>query len=166
MPRTRAFIIGALILACGGSLGATGDVKGVPITDPRAERAAIWVREGSSRGSTTSAAPLRVENVRLEAAPGTETVPSAVLKFDVFNVSPKRQTDLLLEISITEKSAFKPVLAPRRVLVRPFKIRGNFVLEAGYTINYEMLLRHLSTDCDCVATVDVLSMRALPDSDQ
>ena len=165
MPRTRAFIIGALILACGGSLSATGDIKGTPLAQPRAEPAAIWVREGSSRLTTKSAAPLRVENVRLDAAPGTETVPSAVLKFDVFNASPKRQTDFLLEISITEKPAFDPVLAPRRVLVRPFKIRGNFVLESGYTINYQMLLRHLATDCDCVANVNVLSVRALPDSD-
>jgi hypothetical protein len=88
-----------------------------------------------------------------------------VLKFDVFNGSPKRQTDWLLEISITDKLVVDPIPAPRRVLVRPFKIRGNFVLESGYTINYEMLLRHLSTDCDCVATVDVVSVRALPDSD-
>jgi hypothetical protein len=165
MPRTRAFIIGALTLACGGSLSATGDIKGTPIAEPRPKPAAIWVRDSSSRLATKSAAPLRIENVRLEAAPGTETVPSAVLKFDVINASPKRQTDLLLEISITEKPALDPVLTPRRVLVRPFKIRGNFVLEAGYTINYELRLRHLSTDCDCVATVDVLSVRALPDSD-
>ena len=165
MPRTSVFIIAALTLAWGGSPSAAGDVKSAPITERRADPAAVWVREGSSRLTTKSAAPLRIDNVRLEAAPGTETVPSAVLKFDVINASPKRQTDLLLEISITEKPALDPVLAPRRVLVRPFKIRGNFVLEAGYTINYQMLLRHLSTDCDCVANVDVLSVRALPDLD-
>jgi hypothetical protein len=165
MPRTRIFIIGALTLACGGLLSATGDIKDIPIAQPKAEPAPIWVREDSPRVSTKSAAPVRIENVRLEGAPGTETVPSAVLKFDVVNASPKRQTDLLLEISITEKPAVDPVLTPRRVLVQPFKIRGNFVLESGYTINYQMLLRHFATGCECVATVDVLSVRALPDSD-
>jgi hypothetical protein len=165
MPRTRVFIIGALTLACGGWLSATGDIKDIPVAQPRAEPAGVWVREDSSRVRTKSAAPVRIENVRLEGAPGTETVPSAVLKFDVVNASPKRQTDLLLEISITEKPAADPVLTPHRVLVHPFKIRGNFVLEAGYTVNYQMLLRHFSTGCDCVPTVDVLSVRALPDSD-
>jgi len=165
MSRTRVFIIGALTLACGGLLSATGDVKDIPTVQPRAEPAAIWVREDSSRVSTKSAAPVRIENVRLEGAPGTETVPSAVLKFDVVNASPKRQTDLLLEISVAEKPAVDPAPTPHRVLVQPFKIRGNFVLESGYTINYQMILRHFSTGCDCVATVDVLSVRALPDSD-
>ena len=165
MPMTRVFIVGALALACGGSLSATGDIKDIPIVKPGAEPAAIWVREGSSGVSTKSAAPLRVENVRLEAARETETGPSAVLTFDVFNASPRRQTDLLLEISITEKPGLGPVLTPGRVLVHPFKIRGNFVMESGYTINYQMRLRQLSTDCDCVANVDVLSVRALPDSD-
>jgi len=70
-----------------------------------------------------------------------------------------------LEISITEKPAFEPVLAPSRMLVRPFTIRGNVVLESGYTINYEMLLRHFSSDCNCLANVGVLSVRSLPDSD-
>jgi hypothetical protein len=165
MPRTRAFIIGAFALAWGGSLSATGDIKDIPSAEPRAEPAAIWVRDSSPRVSTKSAGPLRVDNVRLEAAPVTDAVPSAILKFDVVNASPKRQTDLLLEISITEAPAPDPVLAPGRVLVHPFKIRGNFVVEAGYTINYQMLLRNLSADCDCVAHVVVLSVRALPDSD-
>jgi hypothetical protein len=59
MPRTRAFIIGAFTLACGGSPSATGDIKGIPIAQLSAEPAATWVREASSRVRTKSAAPLR-----------------------------------------------------------------------------------------------------------
>jgi hypothetical protein len=69
-------------------------------------------------------------------------------------------TDLILEISILEKSAAKELAG--RALVRPFQIRGNIVLQAGYTINYEMLLRNLSSDCRCVANVDVVSVHWLP----
>ena len=164
MTRTRGLIIGAFALACGASLRATADFKGIPVGQLKAEPAAIWIRDGLSRVNSKPAAPLRVENVRLEAALRTEATPSTLLKFDVFNASPKRLTDFVLEISITEKP-FDRVLGPGRMLVRPFKIRGNVVLESGYTINYEMLLRHLSSECDCVANVDVLSVRSLPDSD-
>jgi hypothetical protein len=160
MTRT-GLIIGALTLAGGASLGATA---GFTVGQHKAERETIWIREGSSQVNTQTAPPITVENVRLEAAPPTETVPSTILKFDVFNASSQRVTDLLLEISITEKP-LDPVLAPSRMLVRPFKIRGDVVLESGYTINYEMLLRHFSSDCECVANVDVLSVRLLPDPD-
>ena len=164
MTWTRALIIGALTLGCGASLTATSGSKSIPAGKLKAEPGTIWIRDGSSRVTTQSAAPLRVENVRLEAEPRSETVPSTVLKFDVFNASLKRLTDLVLEISITEKPSDQ-VPGPSRMLVRPFKIRGNVVLESGYTINYEMLLRQFSSDCDCIANVDVLSVRSLPDSD-
>jgi len=56
---------------------------------------------------------------------------------------------ILAKLASTEPSG--------KTLVRPFKIRGNVVLQAGYTINYEMLLRNLSSDCRYIATVDVVS---------
>lgn len=163
MTRTRTLIIGAFSLACGAWLSATAGFKDIPVGPLKAEPTGTWIRDGSSRVNTKSAAPLRVENVRLEAAPRTEAAPSTILKFDVFNASPKRLTDFVLEISIAEKPS-DPLLASSRLLVRPFKIRGNVVLESGYTISYEMLLRQLSSDCDCVANVNVLSVRSLPDS--
>ena len=106
---------------------------------------------------------LRVENVRLEAAPPIETEPATLVKFDLVNVSSQRLTDLVLEISVMEKPAPDP-LTPRQTLVHPFQIRGNAILESGYTIAYEMQLRHFASDCNCVANVEVLSFRPLPDS--
>jgi hypothetical protein len=67
-----------------------------------------------------------------------------------------------LEISILEKPALNEQSG--KALVRPFKIRGNVVLQAGYTVNYEMLLRNLSSDCRCIATVDVVSVQWLPEA--
>jgi hypothetical protein len=105
---------------------------------------------------------LTIDNVRLETPLHAEASPSALLKFDVFNGGSTPLTDLILEISIVEKSAAKELAA--RTLVRPFQIRGNIVLQAGYTINYEMLLRNLSSDCRCVTNVDVVSFRWLPEA--
>ena len=106
---------------------------------------------------------LRVENVRLETAPAIEPEPATLVKFDLVNVSPQRVTDLVLEISVTKKPARDP-LTPRQTLVQPFQIRSDVILESGYTISYEMQLRHFSSDCNRVANVEVRSVRSLPDS--
>ena len=71
-------------------------------------------------------------------------------------------TDLILEISILEKPESMELSG--RAVVRPFKIRGHVVLQAGYIVNYEMLLRNLSPDCGCVANVDVVSVHWLPEA--
>ncbi|MET0214023.1 MAG: hypothetical protein ABW292_13515 [Vicinamibacterales bacterium] len=68
-----------------------------------------------------------------------------------------------MEISILETPALTEVAD--RTLVRPFKIRGHVVLQAGYTVNYEMLLRNLSPDCRCIANVDIVSVHWLPEAE-
>jgi hypothetical protein len=103
---------------------------------------------------------LTVENVRLEAPVHAEASPSTLLKFDVFNGASTPVTDLVLEISILEKPALTGLSG--RAVVRPFKIRGSVVLQAGYTLNFEMLLRNLASDCSCIANVDVVSVQSLP----
>jgi hypothetical protein len=164
-PKTAA-IIGAILLAsdvsvhtAAGSYDACrGQVKLYPDG---------LIRDGASRldlKPTPERSPLRVAHVRLEPAPAMKTLPFSVLKFDLFNVSSNRLTDVVLEISIVEKPDPDQVLGSRRVLVGPFTVRGSVVLESGYSINYEMLLRNFSSDCSCVANVDVLSVRSLPDS--
>ena len=62
-------------------------------------------------------------------------------------------TDVLLEVSILEQLPPGEPLRSRRVLAGPFFVRGTAVLQPGYTINYEMLLHNLSSDCSCVPKV-------------
>ncbi len=107
---------------------------------------------------------LRIEHVRLEPPSVAQPLPSTILKFEAYNASASTLADVVLEISIVEKLQPSQGVGLPRVLVGPFTIRGNFVLESGYTINYEMLLRNLSSDCACSAKVDVLAVRSLPDS--
>jgi hypothetical protein len=84
------------------------------------------------------------------------------LKFDVVNSATAPLIDLVLEISVLEKPARKGLSG--RAIVRPFRVRGDVILQAGHAINYEMLLRNLSSDCRCIATVNVVSVLWLPEA--
>ena len=131
------------------------------VDQTKARRGTISILDDPKRVDA-AARLLRVENVQLEAPVRAEASPATILKFDVFNGTSAPLTDLVLEISILEKPARMELTG--RALVRPFKIRGSVVLQAGYTINYEMLLRNLSSDCRCIANVDVVSVHWLPEA--
>jgi hypothetical protein len=155
MWRKGSLIVGAVAVACGASsLARAGD------NPPRQLKPGGDVL--STPRAPTQVQPLRIDHVRLEPAPHAETSPSAILKFDLLNDGLDRMTDVLLEVSILEQSPPGQPLGPRRVLVGPFNIRGTAVLQPGYSINYEMLLRNFSSECNCVPNVVVTSARAVP----
>ena len=104
---------------------------------------------------------LTVERVRLEAAAGIDAEPATILKFDLLNTTQQRVAEIVVEISVTDKSSADP--ASSRMLVRPFRLAGDVVLEPGYSVGFEVLLRRLSADCDCTPTVRVVSVRFLLD---
>jgi hypothetical protein len=110
-----------------------------------------------------SVSTVRVNNARLEAAPPDVPQPSALLKFDMLNDGALSVSDVLIQVAILEKRPMDDDGAtPPRVIVGPFVMRGHATIEAGYTINYEVLLRNLSSDCSCVPNVSVVSARPLP----
>ena len=124
----------------------------------------LWA--GASGASTTTTSPtVKVKNVRLEAAPATETAPSAVLKFDLLNNSLTTIGLVKLRISVVEKADPHDETTTPRVLVRPFTVLGHIAFESGYTITYEMVLRHFAADCNCVPVVEVVSAESQPDLD-
>ena len=159
MGQIRSVIIGTLALACAVSFNAAESASYGTVDKLQVNRDTIAV-PSDLKPINESAQLLRVEKVRLEVPVTAETSPSTLLKFDVFNGGSTPLTDLILEISILEKPALNELSG--KALVRPFKIRGHVVLQAGYTVNYEMLLRNLSSDCRCIATVDVVSVQWLP----
>ena len=133
------------------SKGSNNAVPGPPVSthlDPRV---------------THEGLPVRIANVRLEPAPPLEASPSVTLKFAIANEGSTSVSDIILKIAIVEKPKSEHPEPARRILVGPFTIRGDVVLRAGYTMNYEMLMRNLSSECSCLAIVDVLSARALPE---
>lgn len=106
---------------------------------------------------------IQIENLRLETAPATAPQPSAVLKFDMFNDTTLRLTDVVMRVSFLEKRPDDIDSTPARVVVGPVTVRMGQTLQAGYVLSYEMLFRNLSSDCDCSPRVEVLSARLLPD---
>ena len=150
MRKNQVAVVGVLVMACGVLVNATTEHQ-----DKRVEHLTL---DRSALVDNAARLPLRVQRVRLEPAPPMSASPGTVLKFDLFNASANRLADPLLQIAIVEKT--EP-FALRRILVGPFTIRGEVVLEAGYILNYEMLLRNFSSDCHCVANVDVVSVRSL-----
>lgn len=104
---------------------------------------------------------LRVSHVRLGAPPADVPKPASVLKFDMLNDGDLRVTDVHIQIAIVQKERPAADRTPPRVIVGPFTISGHATIEAGYTVNYEMLLRNLSNDCECQPDVRVVSARQL-----
>ena len=162
-PRTIAVIIALGISVSAPALTAAGDVRPDLPSKGNTTVPGPSVSPHLNQRVTNEDLPVSIANVRLEAAPPVETSPSMTLKFAIANEGSTSVSDIVLEISIVEKAkSDHPELAPR-ILVGPFTIRGDVVLRAGYTMNYEMRMRNLSSDCGCFATVDVLSARPLPE---
>jgi hypothetical protein len=150
MPTNQVAVVGVFVIASAVLVNASTEHQ-----EKRGEQLTV------DRGALVDNAarlPLRVQRVRLEPAPPMNASPGTVLKFDLLNASVNRLADLVLQIAIVEKS--EP-FAPRRILVGPFTIRGEVVLEAGYSLTYEMLLRNFSSDCHCLPNVEVVSVRSL-----
>ena len=104
---------------------------------------------------------LAIHRVRLEAPSATEASPAAVLRFDATNEGSDRLTDIVLEGAIEAEPDSSDESRARRLIAGPFKIQVAAILEAGYTIEYEVLLRNLSLECRCIPTVRVVSVRSL-----
>jgi hypothetical protein len=142
---TRLVIIGAVwIVYAAGTLN---------VSDAATRPLAI-ADVGSPSGLTSY---IRARHIRIEHAPPTEPRPSALLKFDVFNGGLLTLETVTLRISVSEKPDSNHPLIPGRVLVRPLTIRATAELEPGQTLDYEVLLRNLDPDCNCVARIDVLA---------
>lgn len=107
--------------------------------------------------SQPPASELKVRNLRLDEPAVEVSKPAVILKFDLLNDSPGRVTDVMIEIAIVEKPSRNP--GPRRLVAGPITMRGYATIEPGYTVEYKVLLRNLSSDCACEPQVSVVSAR-------
>jgi hypothetical protein len=106
--------------------------------------------------------PLKITDVRIEDfQPERKEQPSIILKFHATNESASTLTSIVLAISLIESPEQERRGVAPEVLAGPFIVRGEVVLEPGYTADYEMVLRNISRDCGCAAEVRVLSLRSL-----
>jgi len=123
---------------------------------------------GSDRGLDVPDArtdrPLKIRNIRLEPDPDADVSPSSLLKFDLLNAGTIGLTNIVLEVSILRARQENESDSPGRVLVRPFTIRERVVLEAGYSMEYQVHFRNLPAGGGCEARVAVVSVESLAGS--
>lgn len=108
-------------------------------------------------GDEQAKTALRISEIRLELPASIESGPNSILRFNLANDGIGRLADVILKIAIFEK-AIEAAPTPRAI-VRPFRLHTATILEAGYSVEYEMLFRNLAADCDCVPKVEVMSAR-------
>ena len=106
---------------------------------------------------------LKISDVRLEdLQPERNGQPSLILKFHAANESASTLTNIVFAISLIEPPAQAHRGVSPDLVAGPFIVRGDVVLEPGYTADYEMVLRNISRDCGCEAEIRVLSLRSRP----
>jgi hypothetical protein len=84
----------------------------------------------------------------------------------IYPVNTSTFGDLLIEVAIVEKLSAPGDPALTRAVAGPFKVKGHVTVEPGYTMQFDMLLKNVSSECACVATVRVVSARTIVDLDQ
>jgi hypothetical protein len=153
---TMSAVLSAGTIAAAGNLppASATDVQPLPLSGSTTPDLAPFPQPAST---------LRVRDIRIEPPPPTAPIRSAMLKFDVANEGTERLGDIVLEIVIKERpgDASAPLFSDR-ILAGPFTVKGKVTLEAGYTFRYELLLRNFSSDCSCVAHVDIMSAQPRP----
>ena len=159
MHRSAIFVLVCGALWAAGSLQAANHA---PAGRPATVRDTPQPKTSNPPEAPGAATPaLRIARVRLEAPPEDAAQPSMVLKFDLLNEGLSSVTDVVIEIVIRDKRLAESDPLAARPLVGPFTISGHATIDAGYTIAYEMLLRNLSTECQCAADVRVISARSV-----
>jgi len=97
-----------------------------------------------------------VEDIRFEIPPADAPQPSSLLKFAVVNDRSESVSDLVISISIRETPDGES--GTGRSPIGPFTLNGHATIEAGYSVDYALLLRNLDAGC-CQAEVKVVSAR-------
>jgi hypothetical protein len=156
-------LVSALLFLSGTQLNAFPDAPNVPRNSPTSQNENPFLPRPSLKILTVreDRVPLKVQNIRFESGPNTDASSSVTLKFDMVNASSSGLTNIVLEISILRKRQQEGPDAPPNVLVHPFVVREQVVLQPGYSMEYELRFQNLSANGDCVAQVDVISVDSL-----
>jgi hypothetical protein len=156
---TRSITV--LVVATLVALSTQGAVAGV--IDRRSLVEALRADRGS-RSDSTDQLPdpgITIGRVRLEPGPASPDSQSVVLKFDLRNGTATNVTDIVVSVSLFGSATSD--VTPRPMLVRPFKVRVGGPLRAGYSLGYQIQLKNLSLDPDCVPEIEIVSARSIDD---
>lgn len=159
MPRLFSLTIATVILSLPASAwarenGESGARARTRLTPAEASVATPTRKPGDQ--------PISVRHARLEPLQGSDDPQAAVLKFDLYNEGEASVTDIVLSVAVLAGSG-RDDSEPREPVVRPFRIRIDYALRSGYSVDYEIRLRNLVFDSDCVPAIEVLDARIVSD---
>jgi hypothetical protein len=97
-----------------------------------------------------------VRHVRLSPALPIGDLPSAVMRFDVQNRGSREVMDIDVKVVLVAASLDDRAPRSPMVLAGPFTVRTRRALMPGERFDYEIRLRNLTSECDCLAKVDVI----------
>jgi hypothetical protein len=100
-----------------------------------------------------------IRNIRFKAAPPVNGSPAARVTFEIHNESQHSLADIVLAVSLVEPRSRNDPKAERAIVAGPLTIQSKAVLLPGYSFDYDVTLRNISSDCRCVPAVRVVQAR-------
>ena len=107
------------------------------------------VEASSTEPVRAALSTVAVRNIHLRPAPPIEDASSVHVTFDIENQGTRGVTDIGITVVLLEKRHDGEVETPRSIVAGPFAVRANAVLPPGYTLDYEICLGDISSDCGC-----------------
>jgi hypothetical protein len=123
--------------------------------------AAHPAQERHASAAEPSALQLTIANVEIQSGPFIDLSPTTDVTFELTNRAATAYRNVVLEVSMVSGTGAAERDQAPLVLAGPVAIRSTFELQPGFTMLYQMRLRNFSNDCDCHATVKVVSAVAV-----
>jgi hypothetical protein len=108
---------------------------------------------------TPALSVISIQSVRLELALASGSVPTAFLKFKMHNQGSQSVAGIVLRVSLVSRQDHADTDGTQTIVAGPFTIRAKRVLRPGYTIEFDLGLRNIGSDCACIPNVEVVAAR-------
>jgi hypothetical protein len=111
------------------------------------------MRERRLADELTPTLALRVQNITLEPTLPMNGAPTAMLSFEVLNAGGVDLSRIVVEVVVLERAVSSWLDGPPKVLAGPFTLIGTRTLSSWQSLHFGLVLRNLSSECDCTANV-------------
>jgi hypothetical protein len=121
------------------------------------------VRAGEARSrqdcATAAAATVHIRNVRLELVATVPTGSSASLKFTMRNQGSRSVSDVALRVSVAGTDVEMDSDPSLAIVAGPYVIRSKSVLLPGYSVDFDVGLGSIGSECACIGKVEIIAAR-------
>jgi hypothetical protein len=112
--------------------------------------------------TTAAVAAVHIQNVRLDFVAAVPAGPSAFLKFTMLNQGSTSVADVVLRVSLVGTDDDMDSGHSHAIVAGPYVIRSKPVLLPGYSVDFDLGLDSVGSDCGCIGTVEVVAARFAP----